>query len=180
MASSPVSDAGHNSSSDHSITVPLIELGRRFVKLIISRALLRPHLSASSDNSTRNGRSNSKYLHDSARAVMLASQESFLDFIRQMKSEDIVGFWPPWCQTAFSSLCFSWLLMIISSNTYEEAKICIEHLQSTRKELRLKATPFPVLRLGLLRIDSIFWRGIDKVLALDPHVDQAFRDFQRS
>lgn len=115
---------------------------------------------------------------DGARRAMLSCQESFLDFIRQMKSEDVVGLWPLWCQTAFSSLCFSWLLTITSSNSYEEAQTCIEHLQSTRRELRLKATSFPVLRLGLLRIDSIFWRGIDKVLRLDPHVDQAFRDFQ--
>jgi hypothetical protein len=29
--------------------------------------------------------------------------------------------------------------------------------------------------LGLLRIDAIFWKGVDKVLYLQPHVQEAFQ-----
>lgn len=100
----------------------------------------------------------------------------FAAYIQSLKAEETIGLWPPWCQTAFSSLCFSLLLMVSSSATHDEAARWTRRLQVVRRELRLKSGSFSVLRLGLLRIDSIFWRGVDKVLDLKPHVADALRN----
>lgn len=67
------------------------------------------------------------------------------------------------------------MTMATSSPTFEEATTWINSLQSTRKSLRLKVASFPFLRLGLLRIDALFWRGITNVLELEQHVEEAFR-----
>ncbi|UNI16586.1 hypothetical protein JDV02_003012 [Purpureocillium takamizusanense] len=104
--------------------------------------------------------------------------EGFHAFIKNLKAEDVNGVWPPWAQAAISSLCFTQLTMVASAPTHDEALDWIKRLQMTRTELRLKAKSFPILRLGLLRIDSIFWRGVDNVLHLQPHVSQAFTSFE--
>jgi hypothetical protein len=82
-------------------------------------------------------------------------------------------FWPHWSQVAFSSICFLDLMMAVSSPDTEEAVNWFRNLQKVRKEMRLKANMLPVLRLGLLRIDAIFWKGAEKVLHLQPHVKDA-------
>lgn len=84
-------------------------------------------------------------------------------------------FWPQWSQVAFSSICFLELMMAVSSPDTEEAVIWFQSLQKVRKEMRLKASMLPVLRLGLLRIDALFWKGIDKVLHLEPHIKDALQ-----
>lgn len=62
--------------------------------------------------------------------------------------------------------------------TKEDAMTWFKMLQQTRRQLRIKSNSLSILRLGLLRIDSIFWRGIDVVLHLDTHVIEAFRDLR--
>jgi len=61
----------------------------------------------------------------------------------------------------------------MSSMDMEEALTWLRDLQTTRREMRLKSNMLPVLRLGLLRIDAIFWKGVDNVLHLQLHVQQA-------
>jgi hypothetical protein len=65
------------------------------------------------------------------------------------------------------------LLMAITSPDAQEAITWFRDLHIARKEMRLKSNMLPVLRLGLLRIDAIFWKGVDKVLRLQPHVKDA-------
>ena len=97
----------------------------------------------------------------------------FADLVKSLKSDETAEHWPPWCQSAFSSLCFAMLFMFVSAATYEEALSYMKLLEETRKQMRLKANSFVVLRLGLLRMDAIFWRGVDQVLKLKPHVKLA-------
>ncbi|KAF4500727.1 transcriptional regulatory [Fusarium agapanthi] len=99
--------------------------------------------------------------------------EQYSDFLKTLKSDETAEHWPPWCQSAFSSLCFAMLFMFVSATTYEEALSSMELLQTTRKQMRLKVNAFVVIRLGLLRMDAIFWRGVDQVLKLEPHVKLA-------
>lgn len=64
-------------------------------------------------------------------------------------------------------------MMMISAIDAEEATYWFKCLQNLRRDMRLKADTIPCLRLGLLRIDSIFWKGIDRVFNLEDHVRQA-------
>lgn len=151
-------------------------LGRHFTCLLILRAGIRPFHSKS--DKLVNGPSTTSDHRSNLLASMKDCVEGFSDFIKNLKTDDATGYWPPWCQTAFSSLCFTLLLMGASSPTFEDAFSWFRILQSTRRYLRLKANSLPALRLGLLRIDSIFWRGVDKVLKLEPHAEAALRSLQ--
>lgn len=64
--------------------------------------------------------------------------------------------------------------MAVSSIDRSEADKWVTCLHKVRREMRLKADVLPCLHLGLLRIDSIFWKGIENVLHLEDHVRQAF------
>ncbi|KAL6400982.1 putative transcriptional regulatory protein C25B8.11 [Ilyonectria robusta] len=152
----------------------IISQGHHQTVLLILRSTIRPFLSTTPVNSST---------YESKETLRMRMKDcliNFSSFISTLKTDDVNGFWPPWCQSAFSSLCFTQLLMAVSSPTYDEATSWIHILQQTRRQLRLKSSSLPVLRLGLLRIDSIFWRGVDKVLKLEPHVADALRASQGS
>ncbi|KAF5577976.1 transcriptional regulatory [Fusarium pseudocircinatum] len=162
-------NAGRTSSADpnHNKSMPgmAIKLGYYYTQLLILRAAVHaqdshPSVSNASDQWSP---------RESLKTVL----EQYSVLLQNLKSDETAEHWPPWCQSAFSSLCFAMLFMFVSSTTYEEALSCMELLQSTRRQMRLKANAFVVMRLGLLRMDAIFWRGVDQVLKLEPHVKLA-------
>ncbi|GJD01140.1 fungal specific transcription factor [Colletotrichum higginsianum] len=111
----------------------------------------------------------------SARRNIKTCTRALTDVIQDLNPDTDGVFWPSWTQLVFSSVCFTLMTMAVSSPDAEEASAWIADLQSTRRGLRLKVASFPFLRLGLLRIDALFWRGITTVLDLRPHVEEAFR-----
>ncbi|KAF5538615.1 transcriptional regulatory [Fusarium napiforme] len=150
--------------SDKSMPGMAIKLGYYYTQLLILRAAVHAqdsHPSASTLDQW------------SPRESLKAVLEQYSDFLKNLKSDETAEHWPPWCQSAFSSLCFAMLFMFVSATTYEEALSSMKLLQATRKQMRLKANAFVVIRLGLLRMDAIFWRGVDQVLKLEPHVKLA-------
>jgi hypothetical protein len=82
-------------------------------------------------------------------------------------------FWSHWSQVAFSSICSLDLRVAVSSPDTEKAAVWFQNQQKVRKKTRLEANILPVLRLGLLRIDTVFWEGAEKVLHLQSHVKDA-------
>ncbi|RBR22750.1 hypothetical protein FVER53590_28310 [Fusarium verticillioides] len=153
-----------DSDSDRSMPGMAIKLGHYYTQLLILRAAVHAqdsHPSASTLDQW------------SPRESLMIVLEQYSDFLKTLKSDETAEHWPPWCQSAFSSLCFAMLFMFVSATTYEEALSSMELLQATRKQMRLKANAFVVIRLGLLRMDAIFWRGVDQVLKLEPHVKLA-------
>lgn len=105
-----------------------------------------------------------------AETCILAAAE----FIHELRPEDFEVLWPAWSATAFSSICFQILNMAATSIDRNEADKWVTCLNKVRRDMRLKADVLPCLHLGLLRIDSIFWKGVDSVLHLEEHVQQAF------
>ncbi|KAF5253726.1 hypothetical protein FANTH_1418 [Fusarium anthophilum] len=152
-------------NNDNSMPGMAIKLGYYYTQLLILRVAVHAqnsHLSATSTSDQW-----------SPREILKTVLEQYSDFLKTLKSDETAEHWPPWCQSAFSSLCFAMLFMFVSATTYEEALSSMELLQTTRKQMRLKANAFVVIRLGLLRMDAIFWRGVDQVLKLEPHVKLA-------
>ncbi|KAF4950091.1 hypothetical protein FGADI_8430 [Fusarium gaditjirri] len=152
-------------SSDKSMPIIAIKLGYYYTQLLILRAAVH----AQDANSSVSNTSGQWSPRENLRTVL----EQSSDFLKSLKSDETAEHWPPWCQSAFSSFCFAMLFMFASATTYEEALSCMELLQATRRQMRLKANAFVVIRLGLLRMDAIFWRGVDQVLKLEPHVKLA-------
>ncbi|KAF5626992.1 transcriptional regulatory [Fusarium sp. NRRL 52700] len=154
-----------DSKNDNSMPGIAIKLGYYYTQLLILRAAMHAQSSHASASNT----SDQWSPRESLKTVL----GQYFDFLKNLKSDETAEHWPPWCQSAFSSLCFAMLFMFVSATTYEEAFSCMELLQATRRQMRLKANAFVVIRLGLLRMDAIFWRGVDQVLKLEPHVKLA-------
>lgn len=155
-------------------------LGYHYVQLTIFRAIIRPfvaNVGSSIDlaESTDLPPINRQEVVGFARTGVRTSTTAAAKFVNNLKEEHSHIFWPQWSQVAFSSICFLDLMMAVSSPDTEEAVIWFQNLHEVRKEMRLKASMLPVLRLGLLRIDALFWKGIDKVLHLEPHVRDALK-----
>jgi hypothetical protein len=140
---------------------------------------MRPVLANSqSDAGTHgntSGLANQQEVIGFARTGVRSSTSAAADMVTNLKEEHFHMFWPHWSQVAFSSICFLDLMMAVSSPSIEEAAIWFQQLQLVRRHMRLKANMLPVLRLGLLRIDAVYWKGIDKVMNLSPHVMEALQ-----
>ncbi|TQN64468.1 hypothetical protein CSHISOI_10953 [Colletotrichum shisoi] len=132
-----------------------------YTQLVIRRAELRPSLAEQSPHSPREDKFKLPARKTCTRALT--------NVIQDLNPDTDGVFWPSWTQLVFSSVCFTLMTMVVSSPDAEEASVWIADLQSTRRGLRLKVASFPFLRLGPLRIDALFWRGITNVLDLRPH-----------
>lgn len=142
-----------------------------YIEILIHRALLRPWLAGGKSTNSPTGE-DEDIRH--TRTNMRRCMKSASDFVRSLSPELSAVFWPPWSQAALSSILQTHMMMAISSLDYDEALSWVQDLMSTRRSARLRVKSFPQLRLGLLRIDSLFWRGIGRVLNLEPHVSDAF------
>lgn len=153
-------------------------LGYHYVQMTIFRAIIRPFV-ANTNIAPESARHTAQLPRDSqdimrfARTGVRSSTLSATTFVKTLKEEHFHMFWPHWSQVAFSSICFLDLMMAVSSSDTQEATDWFRDLHVARKEIRLKSNMLPVLRLGLLRIDAVFWKGVGKVLQLQPHVEEA-------
>lgn len=152
-----------HSENIESVSGVVLNLGQYYIRLLILRA--RIHSTAPETGTP--------VQETQSRASLRKVLEEFHDFVKTLRSDETAQYWQPWCQSAFSSLCFAMLFMFVSSPDFDEAFSFIKLLEITRRHMRLKANAFVVLRLGLLRTDAIFWRGLDQVLRLEPHVKLA-------
>ncbi|KAK6833458.1 hypothetical protein PG987_008152 [Apiospora arundinis] len=153
-------------------------LGCLYVELIVLRAMSRPWLISKEGSASSILDSGTMAIYDQVRLRMRECTKQLSRLVASLGPEHTAIFWPPWSQMAFSSLFQSQMTMAVSSRDSEEANIWIGDLMNTRKSARLRTQSFPQLRLGLIRIDSLFWRGIENVLHLKPHVREAFRSHQ--
>lgn len=152
-------------------------LGCLYAELMVLRAMSRPWLASKDGNSTMDEGA-TLAIYDQVRLRTRECTKQLSELVCRLGPEHTAIFWPPWCQMAFSSLFQAQMTMAISSRDADEASIWIGDLMRTRKGARLRIQSFPQLRLGLIRIDSLFWRGIENVLHLTPHVREAFRAHQ--
>lgn len=160
---------------------PAITLGHLYIQMTIFRAIVRPILDASSSLSDVVDES-SGASHDVvtfARTGVKSATTAATTFIETLKQEHFDLFWPQWSQVAFSSICFLNLLMASSAPTTQAAISWFEDIHGTRKIMRARSNMLPTLRLGLLRIDAIYWKRVEKVLHLRPDLLDALKASQR-
>jgi hypothetical protein len=62
-------------------------------------------------------------------------------------------------------MCNLALLLHVTADSSEEVQECRALLDHARRTVRLQSKSFDVLRFSLLRIDAIFWKGLDNVFA---------------
>ncbi|KAJ5773100.1 hypothetical protein N7457_007996 [Penicillium paradoxum] len=162
-------------SSDHDRPGRLprtLEMNYHYIHLSICKAMLRPFLHPAADVDDAN------YILARGQARIRAKTciSAAAEFVYDLQPEDLEILWPAWSASAFSTVCFQILQMAASSVDRNEADKWVNCLQKVRRDMRLKADVLPCLHLGLIRIDSMFWKGVDNVLHLEEHVRQAFAE----
>jgi hypothetical protein len=170
----------HNQPRQDASLSTISALGYHYVQMTIFRAIMRPFLANTNLSINRSDTINQlpreqQDIIGFAGTGVHSSTTNAANFVKNLKEEHFYMFWPHWSQVAFSCICFLDVMMAISSPDRQEAIAWFRDLHIVRKEMRLKSNMLPVLRLGLLRIDAIFWKGVDKVLHLQPHVHEAFQ-----
>ncbi|KAJ5813835.1 uncharacterized protein N7503_000585 [Penicillium pulvis] len=149
----------------------VVEMNYHYIHLTICRSIMRPFIDSDlNDAISPDYAIACEQARRKAKDCLIAAAE----FIQDLRTDDLEVLWPAWSVTGFSSICFQILLMAVSSPNRCEATEWVACLRKVRKDMRLKAEALPFLRLALLRIDSIFWKGIHNVLLLKDHVSDAF------
>lgn len=174
------SQQSHSLTEEATSLSTVCTLGYHYVQMTIFRAIIRPFVT-NINTTTEPAHTTGQLLKDNqdvigfARTGVRSSTTSATTFVKSLKEEHFHMFWPHWSHVAFSSICFLDLMMAVSSSDIQEATAWFRDLHVARREIRLKSNMLPVLRLGLLRIDAVFWKGIGQVLHLQPHVEEALQ-----
>ncbi|EMD93697.1 hypothetical protein COCHEDRAFT_1223361 [Bipolaris maydis C5] len=162
---SAVADSQSESQDeDINLSGPLL-LGGHFVKVLLFRAILRPFNTLRYRTVPASSTDEHRELEACrlARAGAKGCIASFVAFTSNLKSSWIHGFWPFWCTLGWSTLCNLALLLHVTADSSEEAQECRSLLDQARRAIRLQSKSLDFLRFSLLRIDSIFWKGLDNV-----------------
>lgn len=176
--SSPAS-TDSSPASPESADLHVYELGYHFIRVLILRAVFRPFINklANASDPQFSALPSTAEPRQNARLGIRACATDALNYVRSLRQEGATPtFWPPWASGVISSLCYLLLLMVATADDYSDAVEWLRELQALRMELRVKSAGLPVLRLGLLRIDSIFWKDVSNVLVLPDHVVAALQD----
>lgn len=69
----------------------------------------------------------------------------------------------PGLRVGFATMTNFAVLLYVQSPSQAQADRAKSLTERWRKVLRVKSTSFGQMKLGLLRLDSIFWIGLDKI-----------------
>ncbi|EMD62609.1 hypothetical protein COCSADRAFT_173048 [Bipolaris sorokiniana ND90Pr] len=155
-----------SASQDEEISLSdALFLGGHFVKVLLFRAILRPFNALRYRTVPTSSTDEHRELEACrlARAGAKGCIASFVAFTSNLKSSWIYGFWPFWCTLGWSTLCNLALLLHATADSPEEAQECRTLLDQARIAVRLQSKSLDILRFSLLRIHSIFWKGLDSV-----------------
>ncbi|KAJ4854691.1 fungal specific transcription factor domain-containing protein [Trichoderma breve] len=156
------------SSSDDAPASVINLLAYHYTHINICRALLRCHATDGQSNPSSTDADMQRARHEAGRCLSNA-----LLFVNKLKLDASSQFWPAWAPLAFSSIVNLMLHLLVMSSSSEEAKQRMQTVLDTRDSLRIRSKQLPILRLGLLRIDSVFWKGLDQIFVLQPHIYEA-------
>ncbi|EUC39970.1 hypothetical protein COCMIDRAFT_110019 [Bipolaris oryzae ATCC 44560] len=162
--SAAVDSQSDSHDEDINSSGPLL-LGGHFVKVLLFRAILRPFNALRYGTVPPNPTDEQRELeaYRLARAGAKGCIASFVAFTSNLKSSWVHGFWPFWCTLGWSTLCNLALLLHVTADSPEEAQECRALLDHARRSVRLQSKSLEILRFALLRIDSIFWKGLNNV-----------------
>ncbi|KAH8885857.1 hypothetical protein GQ53DRAFT_659094 [Thozetella sp. PMI_491] len=146
----------------------ICELGYQYIHITIFRAIMRPFIRQQSRLQAVAAEATAK-----ARAAVRSGTRSAFEFVRSLNQDHVSNFWPQWTRSVYSAVGYFMLLLFVTSENFEEALCWIKDLQMLRKELRIKATFHPFLRLSQIRLQAMFWKDLTKAFSLDPHIRKA-------
>ncbi|KAH8901115.1 hypothetical protein GQ53DRAFT_814596 [Thozetella sp. PMI_491] len=144
-----------------------LQLAWHFSKLMVCRALFRPFHNADSDYMVL-GRDEDIEALEHLRIGARRTSTAFSNFTAQLSNRNFCAPWPFWSVTAWAAMVNMWLTLLVTARTDEEARMCKASLDRVRQVLRLQSRSFGFLRLALLRLDAVYWKGFSYMYRLSP------------
>ncbi|KAL3425243.1 fungal specific transcription factor domain-containing protein [Phlyctema vagabunda] len=144
-----------------------VHLGYHAVKIIILRALLRPFYHADA-TPPQDPEQQAEWYSARAHCRLGAKTgaNAALGTASLLRASQYQAFWAPWCKTHFA-LITNLLFFLSITNSPEEAPEGLATLDQARQLYRVQARSFSLVRFALLRIDAVFWVGLDTVINKD-------------
>ncbi|KAJ5571505.1 hypothetical protein N7535_005165 [Penicillium sp. DV-2018c] len=96
-----------------------------------------------------------------------------VNFTRRLTSSDFTGFWYSWSRIGFATISNYLMLLLVQAPNVAHAARGKHLVDSWLQVLRCQSQSFPLVKLGLARLDALHWAGLGNTFVLPPHVQEA-------
>lgn len=98
-----------------------------------------------------------------------------ISFTRRLTSSDFTGFWYSWSRIGFATVSNFTLLLLVQAPNSERAAKGKQLVDSWLRVLRCQCQSFPMMKLGLTRLDAMHWVGLGQTFVLPQHVQDVIQ-----
>ncbi|KAL4895528.1 fungal-specific transcription factor domain-containing protein [Aspergillus ambiguus] len=116
--------------------------------------------------------------HSTGEATLNAAERCasiVISFTRRLTSSDFTGFWYSWSRIGFATVSNFALLLLVQAPNAERAAKGKQLVDSWLRVLRCQSQSFPMMKLGLTRLDAVHWVGLDQTFVLPQHVQDVIQ-----
>ncbi|KAJ5897208.1 hypothetical protein N7504_007496 [Penicillium tannophilum] len=93
-----------------------------------------------------------------------------VNFTRRLTPSDFTGFWYSWSRIGFATVSNFLMLLLVQAPNMAHAMRGKYLVESWLQVLRCQSPSFPLVKLGLARLDALQWGGLADTFMLPPHV----------
>ncbi|KAH8703573.1 fungal-specific transcription factor domain-containing protein [Talaromyces proteolyticus] len=133
-----------------------LRVARMTLEVLILRAILRPPVP---DHDSGDSQSTSALLEGGQACAKLA-----VELVSGLMSKDFIDFWPSYARYQFAYISTFILLLFVQSKSMKIAVENKQFLERWKQILRTQARAWPVLKLAAIRLDAIYFAGLEKVV----------------
>ncbi|KAH8807247.1 fungal-specific transcription factor domain protein [Xylogone sp. PMI_703] len=105
---------------------------------------------------------------EAAEAVILAAEKCakiVTDFTAGLDSQSFsAGFWYSWSRIGFATMSNFAMLLLVKAPDTEHLSAAKQIMQNWRRMLRFQSRSFEQMKLGLLRLEVMLWKGMDNYI----------------
>ncbi|KAH7020690.1 fungal-specific transcription factor domain-containing protein [Microdochium trichocladiopsis] len=116
--------------------------------------------------------SRSKVALEAAEAIISAAEKCaglVIDFAAMLMSWDFAGFSYSWLRIGWATSSSFFALLLVQSPSLSHAQTCKGMMDRWRQVLRHQSKSFEDMRLGILRLDAMYWSDMRKIFRVNRH-----------
>ncbi|KAF7169974.1 hypothetical protein CNMCM5623_002498 [Aspergillus felis] len=111
--------------------------------------------------------------HSTGEATLNAAERCasiVISFTRRLTASDFTGFWYSWSRIGFATVSNFTMLLLVQAPNADRAVKGKHLVDSWLRVLRCQSQSFPMMKLGLTRLDAMHWAGLAQTFVLPQHV----------
>ncbi|KAG4419041.1 hypothetical protein IFR04_007817 [Cadophora malorum] len=130
------------------------------LELLVFRALLRPLAFQPRTNEHEVSEPQSTIFQNSQSCAKLV-----LELVAALKASNFVNFWPSYTRYQLSYMTNFALLLFVQSSSMAVTRENKLLLDKWRNTVRMQSRAWPVLKLAVMRLDAVVWKGLDSIVS---------------